>query len=154
MRNRRYEQGGVVSFVIVAVVLAALLGTGIWWAKRSQTVVSNTQETVTAPGVSDTTNNDSEAPQTDENSGTSSGSTEESQNSSTTPSTGPSGSGSSSGASSSTTDSVASTGPSAAEIPSTGPSDVLAVGFAVSAAGAGSYYFLQSRSRVRSSALK
>ena len=33
MNERRYEQGGVVSFVIIAVILAALLGAGIWWAK-------------------------------------------------------------------------------------------------------------------------
>ena len=37
MSNRRYEQGGVVSFVIIAIILAALLGAGIWWAKKVQT---------------------------------------------------------------------------------------------------------------------
>lgn len=138
MRNRRYEQGGVVSFVVIAVVLASLLGAAIWWAKQARVSAPNTQDTVTLPGSSNTTSTTPQLPKTNETDGSA-----DSQDSVTAPSTGPSSS-----------EGVASTGPTAAEIPSTGPSDVLAIGLSVSAAGAGLYYLLQSRGRVRGAALK
>lgn len=142
MTSRRYEQGGVVSFVIVATVLALLLAAGLWFAKH-QTVTTPTpakvSQTSTPPS---STNNDQSSNSANAGGQTSSTSTSTSSTNSTssTPSTGPS--------------SVASTGPSNSEVPSTGPKEVLATVVSIAVTSGGIYMFVQSHKRLRLSALK
>ena len=159
MRNRRYEQGGVVSFLIVTIVLAVLLGAGIWWAKRLQSPVVTLpapDTTVTTPYTTPSPDTDANASDTTVQGGTTNDqSTSGGQSSSgtgsqgtipspsTTPSTGPS-----------TPEVVVSTGPTVSEIPSTGPADAVFIVLALGAVSAGTYYFVASTKRLRTSALK
>lgn len=173
MQDRRYEQGGVVSFVIVAVALAALLVGGLWWAKmqRSQTTavnqptsqvaktqdekpnpaVSAEDEAESSDGSSEKASNSSQNTNSETTATTSAPASEQSSetsstsNASTTPSV---------ATETESSPSVASTGPAASVIPSTGPTDVLAVLAALGAVSFGIYAYVQSSKRVRASALK
>ena len=154
MRDRRYEQGGVVSFVIIAVILVALLGAGIWWAKKTQVSTANPSGAGSNPISSHTTPSGSTTPQTGNgktNEPSNTGATSQST-SSTNSSTNSSDSGTDPSASS--TSNVAATGPSVSEVPSTGPSEVFVTGMVLSIGSALACYALQSRRRVRSAALK
>ena len=157
MRNRRYEQGGVVSFVIVATVLALLLVGAILWAKQqgkvntpvvkqpvtqvaqsSPTTTSNSEQQTTTSTSQETTPASSSTP------ATSSTTNQQSTPSSTT---------STATNTQVTSNKVASTGPSVDQLPSTGPAELFMTTVALSAVSATVYVLARSRRQLRSSAL-
>lgn len=154
MTDRRYEQGGVVNFVVIAVVLALLLVGGIWLAKRP----NRTTAGVNSPSDSSKTSNDTKKEQ---NSSSKTGGDDSVKNKDSVVSSGgakgvngSSNQPSSSGNALPVTEDIASAGPSVDEIPSTGPVEVIATVLMMSAGGAGTHYLIQSRKSFRSSALK
>jgi outer membrane murein-binding lipoprotein Lpp len=181
MSNRRYEQGGVVSFLVVGTVLTLLLAGCIWYAKKSQVAADGKQvaqaseqktDEKTNNSTSQGQNNSGTTGNNDSNSGsnsdTSSTPPQNQNNQSTTPpvntekeSTTPSSGGSITQTGPSTEepkpvvpDRVASTGPSTEELPKTGVEDVLPTMLGISALSAVIYLLVQSQKRVRASALK
>ena len=125
MKGIRCEQGGVVSFLIIAVVLASLLGAGIWWAKQARVSISTPPPGVTTDtGSSTEKNKDTTTDQT----GTSVIPVKPSE--------------------------VVSTGPSTEEIPSTGLSGAAVIAIGLGAVCASVYYFAISTKRLRSAALR
>lgn len=159
MSNRRYEQGGVVSFVVVATVLALLLAAGIWFAKQQVKSAQESGATTTQVAKSDSTSN-SQATQPEEStqpatqSTNNDTSTAESQSpTATTPSVANSNEQATS-STATTTPNVASSGPSQPDLPSTGLGDVILTVLSVGALGVGFYVYIGSHKRLRTSALK
>ncbi len=149
MQNRRYEQGGVVSFIVIGSALTLLLVGGVWLAKQQGRVAHD----ATASPVSEITspNTGSSAPaekKTDASiPSTNSGTTELTPR---TPAPAPP------EAPAQTPPRVATSGPSMVDetLPSTGPADVFVSIVGLSVLGAGTYAYIQSQKRVRASALK
>lgn len=130
MKQRRNEQGGVLSFVLVGVLLTLLLVGGIWLAKNQArtartTDVSTSESQPVMPETTDRENESSGSPSTTD--------TE-------------------------TTDdetSVAVTGPSEAEsLPSTGPEDIIIPVLVLAGLCGGLYAHTQSSRRLARSALE
>lgn len=139
MNVSQKEQGGVLSFIIIGLVLTVLLVGGVLLAKQQARLARSDTGTSTTQDLS----NDTSAP-ADE--------TPQSDN----PATG----GTSSGDSSDSTglgdnNSLPTSGPSGVDtIPSAGPANIMAGAVGLGAATAGVYMYVQSSRRVRSSALK
>ena len=179
MNDRRYEQGGVVSFLVVALALTALLVGGIFIMKQQARTARSTAEPVAVTSEADkndaakndtktpstektpdTTPSTSEtaptanAPATTQNNGTAAPSLPSNASPQTTPTaprTGPS--------EQQVTPRVAVTGPSMSEeavgtLPSTGIEDIFAPMFAVGGVGTGLYVFVESQRKLRLGALK
>lgn len=155
MNDRRYEQGGVVSFVVVGVTLALLLTGAILWAKNQRGTTVQTpapQTTQTTQKTGNETTNTVNLP--------GDGTSQQSPSSNTTPSpktpaTNPTPTPTvTTPAPAAPQKKVASTGPSVDQIPSTGPVEVFATAIALSVVSAAVYILAQSQKRVRASALK
>lgn len=154
MKDRRYEQGGVVSFVIVGAALALLLTGAILWAKNQR----GTQVQTASPQTTQTTQNTGK--ETTNTVNLPSGNTAPQQNPSSNvtttppPATTPAPTPTTTPAPATPQKKVASTGPSVDQIPSTGPVEVFATAVALSVVSAAVYILAQSQKRVRASALK
>lgn len=171
MKDRRDEQGGVVSFVVIAVALSVLLIGGIFLMKYQARVARDAADNVAvseeknndqsnSSGTSDsgeasdnTTPQDSDT--TTDSSGSSNSTGTTGTTGTTTPTPPPSGSTSTTG----TTGTVATTGPSSTDddsgsLPSTGLSDGLLPLLALGGVSGGLYAFVRSQRTMRGSALK
>lgn len=167
MSNQRYEQGGVVNFLVVAIIFALVLGGVIWVAKErikpygtntSQTNSEQTAGTADPSSTTATSGDTSSSASTDANSGANSKS-DSTASTDSSASSGSSGSASGSTAQAQTNTSsagnVASTGPTQVEqVASAGASDVIFGFVAISLTAASTYWFFQSRKRLYASALK
>ena len=158
MRNRRYEQGGVVSFVIVATVLALLLVGAILWAKQqgkvNTPVVKQPVTQVAQSSPTTTTSNSEQQTNTSTSQETTPASSSTSATSSTTnQQSTPSSAASTATNTQVTSNKVASTGPSVDQLPSTGPAELFMTTVALSAVSATVYVLARSRRQLRSSAL-
>ncbi len=166
MSGRRYEQGGVVSFVVVAVVLAAALAAGIWFAKQQRvSTPSNPDVSQVVQDVAEGDNQNQSESATGSNDSNQANDTSNTQNdtqeapvtsgaNNNTGSTNQTGNVSGTGIAQSgpSENTLPSAGPST--IPSTGPAEWLVALVSVSGLGFGLYVFDQSQKRLRASALK
>ena len=169
MENRRYEQGGVVSFLVIALALSALLIGGIFLMKNQARSARETNQVAVNEPQSE---EQSEAPaeEEDKTSATEGQPTEgqdptpaPTNNQNPTPATpsqpatpAPT---STSAPTTGTTNRVATTGPSYGEeatgtLPSTGLEDAIAPLFAIGGLGTGLYLYAESQRKMRTSALK
>ncbi len=153
MNNK--QAGGIVSFIIVAVALAGLLAGGLYLSKQQGRTARDTD--TSTPQVSTTETKEKSSDEKSTKNESSQQHTESKPEatrdpSQTTPSSSSSSSSSTPSSSSTRTDRVATTGPSA--VPSTGPTETVAVSLALGALVFTGYRFLQSRHAFRSSALR
>lgn len=145
------QRGGIVSFIIVAVALAGLLGGALYFSKQQG---REARDATPAPQISEredapTTTKDDKPAENTQDSGTTqapntSGTQNQSPQSQTTPSTRTPAAGA---------DRVANTGPSQ-DLPSTGPAETTAVVAGLSALTFAGYMLISSRRGLRHSALR
>ena len=166
MENRRYEQGGVVSFLVIALALGALLVGGIVLMKNQTksaqgtnnvAVTEQEKQTDNEPAVeqerTDTEQEKETAPSTEQAPATTQNNTP--SVSSSTPVPTPAAETPTAG----TATRVVPTGPSYGDdttgaLPSTGIEDALAPLFALGGIGVGIYVFAESQRKLRLNALK
>lgn len=144
MKNNRYEQGGVVSFLVVVLVLGALLVGGILLVKQH---TKNTQNDSNQIAVSQSSEKDDQnANKGNSEANTALSSESSSETNSTAPLNGDSHSSSNSA--------LPSNGPSeAGELPSTGPAENTLAVVAAAALGGGIYSYVRSRQLVKKNSL-
>lgn len=150
MKNK--QAGGIVSFIIVAVVLVGLLAGGLYFSKR-QARLAHDSDTST-PKVSTTQTSKQEEKKHQSGTNTSNGSNDaatkpQSSTSQNQPQAAPS----TSTPKAPSSNRVANTGPSEG-LPSTGPTETAAVTLALGALVFTGYQLQQSRRKLRRSALR
>ncbi len=144
MKKIRNEQGGVVAFLVVGVLLASALLGGIYLAKQQGQIARSDAATEESQEIQK--NVEENQSKTDKNTETSS-----------QPASGPDSESSGEGTSTNSTEStssqsVAVTGPS--DVPSTGPEDTVAIVLVIATSVLGIWYYTASRRSLVRSALR
>ena len=148
------QRGGIVSFIIVGVVLAGLLGGALFFSKQQG---RQARDATPAPQIAKNSDNSSDSTKKDDKPAETApkiDTTKSDQPATTAVPTTPKPATPTAPATSSTsTDRVANTGPSA-ELPSTGPAETTAVVIALGALTFAGYKFMTARRSLRASALR
>lgn len=152
MKNSRHEQGGVVAFAVVGVLLAALLVGGIYFAKKQGEIAKSEAASRESQQIQD---NAEKAAESEAKSNGNDNSTNQSNPSSASTGSSDSTSGAKGNDSSTGTATPSQTATrTPGDVPSTGPEDTLAIVTVMAVGAAGIWYYVASKRSVVQSALK